>query len=886
MASHSIGGYTGEQEIYVDANFAGKGSTALGLNPFSVNDGVLSITAGLVPTQDQNALWGYQYYSGLLTTQNSFSQTYGYFEMRAELPSGAGGWPAFWLYPVNPTANKAEIDVLETSTSSPDFVKMTGHDTSLTGGSSQGGIYVPNATTAFNDYAVSWTPQFLTWFVNGAEVYQIATPANMNQPMYILLDMALGGEGGTINPSALPSAFEIAWVHAYSLTGALTYNSTSSGGLSSTSSTASAPSTTTTTTVSTADAAVNLTSGANIVVDSGLGGDTINGGSGSTTVVYSGKEANYEVYSDGSGGYYVESQALGSNPSSFDHLTNVSELQFADATAAPSALSVGEVAFANTAGAKIALSDGTNIIVDSGAGGDVINGQTDAATVVYSGKEAQYEVYADGSGGYYVENLALGSNPANFDHLLNVDTIQFADTSVAPSAISLSAATEITSLFDTYFGRDPSSSDLSTWESAIAGGASFNTLRTDLLNDPYGQAHTVSEITSLFDTYFGRDPSSVDLSTWESAIADGADFNTLRTDLLNDPYGQAHTVSEVTSLFDTYFGRDPSSVDLSTWESAIADGADFNTLRTDLLNDPYGQAHTVSEVTSLFDTYFGRDPSSVDLSTWESAIAGGASFNTLRTDLLNDPYGQAHTVSEATSLFDTYFGRDPTSLDLSTWESAIAGGANFSTLRTDLLNDPYGQAHTVSEITSLFDTYFGRDPSSVDLSTWESAIASGANFSTLRTDLVNDPYGQAHTVSEITSLFDTFNGSAPSSSDLSTWESAIASGADFSQLQDTLERNSIVPSVQHIIASGSAQSFTFPSTSQNMTIDGFNPQIDTINISSQFNNGVGILNAAHAQQINAQDGTTDVLITLDYSHSILIEHAHLASLSSNDFVYS
>ena len=36
------------------------------------------------------------------------------------------------------------------------------------------------------------------------------------------------------------------------------------------------------------------------VINAGLGGDSINGGSGSTTVVYSGKEANYEVFSDGS----------------------------------------------------------------------------------------------------------------------------------------------------------------------------------------------------------------------------------------------------------------------------------------------------------------------------------------------------------------------------------------------------------------------------------------------------------------------------------------------------------------------------------------------------------------------------------------------------------
>lgn len=85
----------GEQQWYINPSYEPTAS----VNPFSVNNGVLTITAAPASQAIQAEINGYDYTSGMLTTYSSFAQTYGYFEMRADMPNDQGVWPAFWLLP-------------------------------------------------------------------------------------------------------------------------------------------------------------------------------------------------------------------------------------------------------------------------------------------------------------------------------------------------------------------------------------------------------------------------------------------------------------------------------------------------------------------------------------------------------------------------------------------------------------------------------------------------------------------------------------------------------------------------------------------------------------------------------------------------------------------
>src|SRR5205085_5125559 len=121
-------------------------------SPFVSNpDGTLSIWAK--PSSNPE-IFGYGYTSGEISTKQSFAQTYGYFEMRAELPHTAGAWPAFWLVPADGSW-PPELDVMETLSSDPHADWTTQHS-AATGAHTSNGIasFIPDTASGFHTYGV------------------------------------------------------------------------------------------------------------------------------------------------------------------------------------------------------------------------------------------------------------------------------------------------------------------------------------------------------------------------------------------------------------------------------------------------------------------------------------------------------------------------------------------------------------------------------------------------------------------------------------------------------------------------------------------------------------------------------------------------------------
>jgi len=206
-----------EKQIYMDPGFGGKAGHPLGVQPFSIRNGILTITADRAdPVAVSPFILNFKYTSGCITSELTHWQTYGYFEMRARLPVGKGFWPAFWLLP-KALHWPPEIDIFEGAGTRANAV----HLGVLVGKGDTADKWVEdviNVGDGFHVYGLEWTREQLTWFLDGKPVWHQAN--RINEDMYILANLALGSHDPKFIPdpddsTPLPGHFEIDYIRAY-----------------------------------------------------------------------------------------------------------------------------------------------------------------------------------------------------------------------------------------------------------------------------------------------------------------------------------------------------------------------------------------------------------------------------------------------------------------------------------------------------------------------------------------------------------------------------------------------------------------------------------------------------------------------------------------------
>lgn len=205
----------------------------------TVTGGNMVITSENVPSR------GRPYRSGLVTS--TASQKHGRWDIRANLPTSTGMWPAIWLLADAPWPSQGEIDIMENRGNEPTITNSAFHygtnppflhnfrDTSQT--SLHNGAIV-NYHNSFHTYSVEWDPNQVRFYVDDVHHWTVRDSdtagflSNNVGNMRLIINTAVGGDY-LQNPNAStvwPQKFEVDYVHAYSRLAGQTVLSFENGG--------------------------------------------------------------------------------------------------------------------------------------------------------------------------------------------------------------------------------------------------------------------------------------------------------------------------------------------------------------------------------------------------------------------------------------------------------------------------------------------------------------------------------------------------------------------------------------------------------------------------------------------------------------------------------
>ena len=201
------------------------------LENVQVQDGNLVITARKQAYSDNDGVMR-GYTSARLKTQHKFSQTYGRFEARIQIPRGQGIWPAFWMLGEDIDQKGwpgcGEIDIMENIGKEPAMVHGTIHGPGYSGGHGIGSPFSLKSGAPFADgfhvYAVEWEPDVIRFYVDD-NLYATRTPAALprdaqwvyNHPFFVILNVAVGGgwPGDPDTTTKFPQTMLVDYVRAY-----------------------------------------------------------------------------------------------------------------------------------------------------------------------------------------------------------------------------------------------------------------------------------------------------------------------------------------------------------------------------------------------------------------------------------------------------------------------------------------------------------------------------------------------------------------------------------------------------------------------------------------------------------------------------------------------
>jgi beta-glucanase (GH16 family) len=172
------------------------------------------------------------YTSARLKTQGRFSQAYGRFEARIQVPKGPGVWPAFWLlgedFSTTGWPECGEIDIMENVGGEPTTIHGTIHGPGYSGDKALTERFIlPQGQFSddFHIFSVEWEPQVIRFYVDDRR-YATRTARDLpagarwvfDHPFFVVLNLAIGGDmpGSPDSTTVFPQRMLVDYVRVYS----------------------------------------------------------------------------------------------------------------------------------------------------------------------------------------------------------------------------------------------------------------------------------------------------------------------------------------------------------------------------------------------------------------------------------------------------------------------------------------------------------------------------------------------------------------------------------------------------------------------------------------------------------------------------------------------
>ena len=179
-----------------------------------------------------------EYTSSSIQTRGKREFLYGRFEVRAKIPVTSGAWPAIWTLGVRkPWPSCGEIDIMEYYQigGEPHILANAAWGTDKKNVAKWDSAKLPYSkfiskdpewANKFHVWRMDWDQEFIRLYLDDELLNEIPLSATVNgsegnhinpfkTPHYVLLNLAMGSNGGKIDETLLPMRYEIDYVRVY-----------------------------------------------------------------------------------------------------------------------------------------------------------------------------------------------------------------------------------------------------------------------------------------------------------------------------------------------------------------------------------------------------------------------------------------------------------------------------------------------------------------------------------------------------------------------------------------------------------------------------------------------------------------------------------------------